>query len=265
MKTKTIIKNIFQMIFSLLIVAIFLKRFLSFNETPFVFKDELVPYVGELYNSRFYYFTMFTYNSILLYAIWLFTYSLSNLLNSSKFRALTHNKYIAVVVVVYQILTMLLYTVFEIFFVPTNFGLGISGNYTFKNYYNLFDSVFNHYIVTIFAVSFYLGIKKTQKLEFKKFGISLIYPAVYYIVVFTICRALVKGKWYPYQIFSAKAMWKTLFGSLTNFNLFGGIMLVVLSIVLIAILIAGLYILFAYISNIQNKRYTSKVNKVLEN
>jgi hypothetical protein len=249
MNKKIIIKNVLQILFALLIFALFLKRFISFPEKNFVFKEENIPYVGELYNSRFFYFTFFTYNSILLYGAWLLLYSISNLFGNPKGLSFIHNKYVVLSVVVYQVLTCCFYTIFEIFFYPTNFGLG--RGLAFSNFFNMFDNLFNHYIVTIFAVWFYIKKAKSEIIDYKKFYHICYYPAIYYIIVLTICHTVVDSKWFPYPIFSSKAMWKTIFGTLSNYNQAIGIIFVVLSLIL---LFGVLTFIFFVLSKINNKQ-----------
>jgi|GEM_PF-3492272 len=258
MNKKIIVKNILQILFALLIFALFLKRFISFPENHFIFKEELVPYVGELYNSRFFYFTFFTYNSILLYGAWLLLYSISNLLRNPKSLSFAYNKYVVLSVVVYQLLTCLFYTIFEIFFYPTNFGLG--NGLAFSNFFNMFDNLFNHYIVTIFAVWFYIKKEKSEIIDYKKFYHICYYPAIYYIIVLTICHTIVDAKWFPYPIFSSKAMWKTIFGTLSNYNQAIGIILVVLSLILLFVVLTVIFFVLSKINNNQVRKADKPIN-----
>ena len=121
----------------------------------------------------------------------------------------------------------------------------------------MFDNLFNHYIVTIFAVWFYIKKQKSEVIDFKKFYHICYYPAVYYMIVLIICHTVVGGKWFPYPIFSSKAMWKTIFGSLSNYNQPIGIILVVLSLIL---LFGVLTLIFFVLSKINNSQVI-KANK----
>ena len=258
MNKKFIIKNVLQILFTLLIFSLFLKRFLSFHDNNFIFKEENIPYIGELYNSRYYYFTFFTYNSILLYGTWLLLYSISNLLHNPKSLSFLHNKYVVLSVVIYQLLTCCFYTIFEIFFYPTNFGLG--NGFAFSNFFNMFDNLFNHYIVTIFAIWFYVKKEKSEIIDLKKLYYIFCYPAIYYITVFTICHTIVDSKWFPYPIFSSKAMWKTIFGTLLNYNQTIGIILVILSLILILIILIIIFFVLSTINNYQVRKTNKRLN-----
>lgn len=179
-------------------------------------------------------FSFFTYHTMIFSGVWLILLVIGEWTNNKYLKCFTRNQSVMAFIMTNYILTMILYTIFEL----------LSGNPTFGWYgnnnssiHNLGTNILSHYVC--FCLVLFAYIKVAPLSTFKKRHIIyiLLYVVSYYTVVKLTGKYAYQIEWYPYPIFDEYWIMNIL--GITS-RLWG---VVILTIVLIIIL-SGYYLIF---------------------
>lgn len=179
-------------------------------------------------------FSFFTYHTMIFSGVWLILLVIGEWTNNKYLKCFTRNQSVMAFIMTNYILTMILYTIFEL----------LSGNPTFGWYgnnnssiHNLGTNILSHYVC--FCLVLFAYIKVAPLSTFKKRHIIyiLLCAVSYYTVVKLTGKYAYQIEWYPYPIFDEYWIMNIL--GITS-RLWG---VVILTIVLIIIL-SGYYLIF---------------------
>lgn len=195
-------------------LTVILRRVIAFKTPNFDYQHLIKSYGGLSLINRWAELCYFTYWSLILSSIWAMAFGLAHLFDL-KVKKVTTNKTLTTCVATYQIVTCLIYTVFELSGKAKFVWYGNS----FESWLNLIENITVHYLIVFFHL-FALSKIKQQPLKFSAKNVikMLSIPIVYFILISFVCGFVLPVKWYPYPIFTQKLSWLWLFGDLQNYN-----------------------------------------------
>ncbi len=245
--------NIILFLTSCLGLAIFVEHIAGYEYQAWFYANGIHdPYTNVNVVSRWADFSFFTYISLILFCVWGIFKFIACVFKLEKLNKVINNSYLVLFICLNQFIVLILYTISQIAF-KGNFGW--YGPYP-GSYHSMGTSLVLHYFVTTVAIVYFF-IHKFDKIEFKKCLYFLIFFVVYGIIVKVTGMYCYTFEWYPYPIFSKKALWHALFWSFDNYN---DALAVVLLIVTLALILA-IYLLFTFLATKYiNRKYIYTAN-----
>ncbi len=211
---KKIIYNILMLLCGLVGLWLFLSHMLHFSFPDYFYTNNpsLDFYYGTNVVSMWADLSFFTYHTLIFFSLWCILYAISNLFNFKKLNTFLINPYVMSFVFTNYVVTVVLYTLFEL--TSGNITFGLYANVPLA-YHNLGTNIISHYVYFIFALILFLKVKSYKT---KNRGLSLFpicYLLLYYIIVKLTGKFAYNIEWYPYIIFDATSIGK-IFG-VTNY------------------------------------------------
>ncbi len=206
--------NILILLCGIIGLWLFLSHMLHFSFPIYFYNQnpDIKFYYGTNVVSMWADLSFFSYHTLIFFSLWCILYAVSNFFNFKKLQNILKNTYIISFVFTNYVLTVILYTFFEL--TAENITFGLYANVPLA-YHNLGTNIIVHYLYFIFSLILFLKIKTTKKTnKFAKF-FPLIYLIIYFIVVKILGKFAYVIEWYPYVIFDAKSLGQ-IFG-ITNY------------------------------------------------
>ncbi len=235
-------------------IAIFVEHIAGYEYQEWFYKNGIYnPYTNVNVVSRWADFSFFTYISLILFCLFGILKFIAYIFKIAKMNKIVNNSYLVFSLCLNQFIVILLYTLSQIVFKGT-FGWW---DHSPRSYHSLGTNLTVHYFITIVAI-IYFFIHKFDKIEFKKCLYFLIFFLIYGIIVKITGMYCYTFEWYPYPIFSKKALWHALFGTFENYN---SVLAFVMLMFTIALII-GIYLLFTFLAikciNLKNKKLSER-------
>lgn len=189
----------------------------------------------------------FTYQTIIIFAIWCIATGASGIMNLKLVNAILRSKNVVCFVITNYIITALFYTAYELFIYNSHFGLYAD---TPAAWHSFGTNIIAHYILFAFSIFFFFN-TKIQPSEHKKSGLFIAGYLLLYIVAVKItgmfCYSI---EWYPYPIFDAELFGQIL--GITSYTL--SVLLVIVSFALLSVSYFFIFKLLNYIA-LRKKEY----------
>lgn len=228
--------NILILFCGLIGLWLFLSHMLHFSFPDYFYANnpEIKFYFGTNVVSMWADLSFFTYHTLIFFSLWCILYSISCLFTCKKLHGFLTNIYVLSFVFTNYIVTVVLYTFFEL--TSGNITFGLYANIPMA-YHNFGTNIITHYIYFIFALIIFLKVKATKNTnKFANF-FPLIYLTVYYIIVKIAGEFAYIIEWYPYVIFDATSFGKLF--NITNYTLC--VILLICTLIFISIVYMILY------------------------
>ncbi len=217
-------------------LAIVAEHIAGYEYQEWFFKNGIHdPYTNVNVVSRWADFSFFTYLSLILFCLFGILKFVACIFKTEKLNRIVNNSYFVFFICLNQFIVLLLYTISQIVF-KGNFGWG---GHSPRAYHSFGTNLVTHYFFTTVAI-IYFFIHKFDKIEFKKCLYFLIFFPVYGTIVKLTGMYCYTFEWYPYPIFSKKAIWHAFFGTLENYRSIPAFFMLIITIAIII----GIYILF---------------------
>ncbi len=221
-------------------LAILIEHIAGYEYQEWFYKNGIYdPYTNVNVVSRWADFSFFTYISLILFCFFGIFKFIACTFKVKKLNRIVNNSYLVFFICLNQFIVLLLYTISQIAFKGT-FGWW---DHSPSSYHSLGTNLVVHYFITIVAI-IYFFVHKFDRIEFKKCLYFLIFFLIYGVIVKITGMYCYSFEWYPYPIFSKKALWHALFGNFDNYNAILAFILLLVAI----ILIVGIYLLFTLLA-----------------
>lgn len=173
----------------------------------FIANPNINKFIGTNVVSRWADLSFFTYHTLIFFSIWSILIFIGFFFKLKKIQSFVCNNTIATFVLTNYIITVLLYTLFELSTGHPTFGYYGPSN---GSIHNVGTNIFTHYI--LFIVCLLLFIFIPRKATNKKLGyvVITVYLLLYFISVKFAGMYAYKIIWYPYPIFDAVELSKML-------------------------------------------------------
>lgn len=177
--------------------------------------------------SRFSLFMYFTYLSLFLYSVWGVLRFLAVLSRNQRLINVLTNKYLVTFLTANQLLTLIAYTVSQGFSaIPYGFI-----NFQRDNFIGFLKGIYIHYVLTTASIIYFFILETPKSLNGKIIGLFTLFPCFYALVVKLVGLYAFNVEWYPYAIFSRKAIWLAVFNDFSEYNVNFAMLLIVVVIV----------------------------------
>ncbi len=219
---------------------LFLSHMLHFSFPDYFYANnpDIKFYYGTNVVSMWADLSFFTYHTLIFFSLWCIVFAISNFFNCKKLHIFLTNSSVMSFVFTNYVITVVLYTFFEL--TSGNITFGLYANVPFA-YHNLGTNIITHYLYFIFALIIFLRVKSTNNKSKLLNWFPLIYLILYYFIVKFTGKIAYIIEWYPYVIFDAESLGK-MFG-INNYALC--VIVLIFTLIIIGIIYMVLFRLFA--------------------
>ena len=220
----------------IILLTLVITHIASFTPHDYFYKQhpDIAKYIGTNVVSMWADFSFFTYHTMIFSGVWLILLVIGEWTNNKYLKCFTRNQSVMAFIMTNYILTVILYTIFELSSGQPTFGWYGNNN---SSIHNLGTNILSHYVC--FCLVLFAYIKVTPLSTFKKRHIIyiLLYAVSYYTIVKLTGKYAYRIEWYPYPIFDEYWIMNIL--GITS-KLWG----VVILTIILAIILSGYYLIF---------------------
>lgn len=219
-------------------LVIFFDHILGFKEHDYFYiqNPDIEKYVGTNVVSRWADLSFFTYHTLIFFSLWCVLQLLARIFNLNSILNFLFRKDVLSFITTNYIITLTIYTVFELITPGSNFGLYAN---TSQAWHNFGTNIMVHYVLAIICIINYIIIPTTKQ----NFKHSFIYITLYLITYFIIVKITglysYRIIWYPYPIFDSMSLLELL--KLNSNNYILGIIILIITNLLIYFIYMYLY------------------------
>lgn len=199
-------------------------------------------------------FTYFTYLSLFTYSVWGILRFFAVLLENKGLLKILTNKYLITFLTANEILTLIAYTASQGFSaVPYGFV-----NFQRDNFLNFLSGIYIHYVLTIASIVYFFVLETPEKMSTKITFAFSTYPLLYAFTVKMVGLYAFNVEWYPYAIFSKKAIWLAVFKNFNEYNANFASILIAFVIIFCTTLYVLLFFLLTRFAKIKHEKILIK-------
>lgn len=223
------VNSIVLLIFGIIGIWLVIDHIANFEYPDYFYNanPNITKYIGVNVVSWIADFSFFTYHTMILFSLWAMIFAIGELFKLDKISHFVRNNNLMTFIFVNYLITIILYTGFEL----------ASGKPTFGYYgpskmsiYNLITNLIGHYLLFLVCLFAYIKIKpSTINNKIRPYILITSYLLIYMICTKLSGMYLYDIEWYPYIIFDREAIMNIV--NISN-NLLGSILTILVNIII---------------------------------